>query len=91
MELYENGMRPIRIAEALGVTRGAVSQWLKKYRTDGKEALLHKKFSKKPSRLSEAQKAELLACLERGAEFYGYEGQLWTQARVRALIPKNLE
>lgn len=26
MELYENGMRPIRIAEALGVTRGAVSQ-----------------------------------------------------------------
>ena len=29
LALHEQGWQAIRIAEALGVTRGAVSQWLK--------------------------------------------------------------
>ena len=29
LEMYEQGWEAIRIAESLGVTRGAVSQWLK--------------------------------------------------------------
>lgn len=89
VELYETGMLAIRIAETLGVTRGAVSQWLKIYREHGKEALLHKKVSKKPSRLTLAQKKQLLLFLEEGAEAFGYDGQIWTQARVRALIQKK--
>jgi len=39
LELYEAGWKAIRIAEALGVTRGAVSQWLKAARAGGREAL----------------------------------------------------
>ncbi len=86
IELFESGMKPIRIAEAVGVTRGAVSQWLKLYREKGKDALRHKKHSKKPCRLSPEQKSELLSYLAQGAEAFGYEGQIWTQARVCALI-----
>jgi transposase len=89
VELYEQGWRPVRIAEALGVTRGAVSQWLKLYREKGIKALQYKKVSKKPSLLSQPQKAELVAMLSQGAENFGYVGQVWTQARVGELIERK--
>lgn len=89
VELFEAGCRGSRIAEVLGVTRGAVSQWLKRWREHGKEALLHKKISKKPSKLTLEQKKKLLALLQEGPEAFGYQGQIWTQARVCALIEKN--
>lgn len=89
VELYEQGWRPVRIAEALGVTRGAVSQWLKRYREKGIEALQYKKIAKKPARLSQPQKAMLVVMLSQGAENFGYVGQIWTQARVAELIERK--
>jgi transposase len=89
VELYEQGWRSVRIAEALGVTRGAVSQWLKLYREKGIEALRYKKVSKKPARLSQSHMAELVAMLSQGAENFGYVGQIWTQARVGELIERK--
>lgn len=89
MELYEQGWRPVRIAEALGVTCGAVSQWLKRYREKGLEGLRYKRVSKKPSRLSQPQLVELVAMLSQGAESFGYAGQIWTQARVGELIKRK--
>lgn len=89
VELYEQGWRPIRIAEVLGVTRGAVSQWLKRYQEEGIEALRYKKVSKKPCRLSQSQKGELVDMLSQGAENFGYAGQIWTQARVGELIERK--
>ncbi|MDR2668490.1 MAG: helix-turn-helix domain containing protein [Desulfovibrio sp.] len=55
VELYEQNRRPVRIAEVLGVTRGAESQWLKLYREKGIEALRYKKVSPKPALLSLSQ------------------------------------
>ena len=89
IELYEQGWKPVRIAEALGVTRSAVSQWLKLYREKGIEALRYKKVTKKPTRLSEEQKSELLTMLRQGAEAFGYRGHVWTQARVGELIQRK--
>lgn len=89
VELYEQGWRPVRIADVLGVTRGAVSQWLKLYREKGIEALRYKRISKKPAKLSPSQKVELVAMLCRGAESFGYVGQIWTQARVGELIERK--
>lgn len=89
VELHEAGYRGTRIAEVLGVTKGAVSQWLKAWREGGKEALMHKFFSKKPSKLTPDQKEQLIEFLKDGPEAQGYEGQIWTQARVRALIQKK--
>ncbi len=42
VELHEDDMKVIRISEVLGVTRGAVSQWLKRYREQGIESLYYK-------------------------------------------------
>jgi transposase len=39
-ELHQKGWSQVRIAEALGVTPGAVSQWLKPAREEGLSALL---------------------------------------------------
>jgi transposase len=89
VELYEQGWLPIRIAEALDVTRGAVSQWLKLYREHGIDALRYKKVSKKPARLSPEQKAELVTMLHQGAESFGYVGHVWTQARVGEVIERT--
>lgn len=89
VELYEQGWRAIRIADALGVTRGAVSQWLKLYQEKGLESLRYKRVAKKPARLSQQQKIELVAMLSQGAENFGYVGQIWTQARVGELIKRK--
>jgi transposase len=89
VELYEQGWRPVRIAEALGVTRGAVSQWFKTYREKGLDALRYKKIAKKSARLTPEQKAELVTLLYQGAEAFGYVGHVWTQARVGELIERT--
>ena len=42
-ELFQKGWSQHRIAEALGVTKGAVSQWLSRARIQGPQALRHRK------------------------------------------------
>ena len=44
-ELRSKGWTQQRIADAPGVTQGAMSQWLKKAKEGGVEALRHKKPS----------------------------------------------
>lgn len=89
VEFFEAGYKPIRIAEMLGVTRGAVSQWLKVYREFGKNALRYRKYCKNFCRLSPEQQEKLLEMLKDGAEKHGYQGDIWTQARVGELIMRN--
>ena len=88
VELYEQGWRPARIAEALDVSRGAVSQWLKIYREEGVDAL-RKKGAKKPSRLTPEQQDELAAMLSGAPEDFGLAGLVWTRARVAELIERE--
>jgi transposase len=87
--LYEAGWKAIRIADALGVTRGAVSQWLKAAREGGRDALRrHPRLGRQP-RLTAEQRAQLPALLAKGAESYGFIGEVWTTARVAALIEQE--
>src|SRR3954466_12419594 len=73
-ELYEQGWTQAAIARALGVTTGAVCQWVKRGRQGGREALYHRPAPGRRPRLSERQGQELLAILARGAEAYGLRG-----------------
>ena len=41
-ELKQQGWKQTQIADALGVTEGAVSQWMKRAREEGVEGLRHK-------------------------------------------------
>ena len=89
LALHEAGWKAIRIAEALGVTRGAVSQWLKAAREGGRDALRrHPRLGQQP-KLTAEQRAQLPALLAKGAEAYGFRGEVWTTARVAAVIEQE--
>ena len=70
VKLHESGWPQKKIAEAFGVTEGAVSQWLKKARMQGVEALRHRPPPGRPSKLSAEQRAQLPALLAKGPEAY---------------------
>ena len=85
-ELKEQGWQQKDIAVALGVSKGAVSQWMKRGRAGGVEALkAHPPTGVQP-RLSAEQKAQLPALLAKGAEAYGFRGDVWTASRVAEVI-----
>src|SRR5947209_3318853 len=90
-QLFQQGWPPVGIAVALGVTVGAVSQWLKRAREGGPGALHHRKPPGKPPRLTPEQQAEALLLLGRGATAYGFRGDRWTQKRVRELLLREFE
>lgn len=86
-ELHEDGWSQARIAVALGVTKGAVSQWFKAVREKGLGALRSRRTEsgRRPG-LTDADLEQLETCLQQGPEAYGFRGDVWTQPRVRAVI-----
>lgn len=87
--LAQDGWKQCAIAQALGVTEGAVSQWLKRGRSEGKEAL-HRRLAPGPQpKLTAEQRAQVPALLARGAEAFGFRGDLWTTKRVATVIERT--
>jgi transposase len=84
--LKQQGWSQRQIAEALGVSAGAVSQWMSRARAGGPEALRHRPRPGAPCRLTTAQLARVPELLHRGAEAYGFRGQLWTCGRIAAVL-----
>ena len=85
-QLKQQGWSQRQIAEALGVSAGAVSQWMARARNVGPEALRRRPPPGAPRRLSPEQLARLPELLHRGPPAYGFRGELWTRSRVAALI-----
>ncbi len=85
-QLKQQGWPQRQIATALGVSEGAVSQWMKRARDGGADALRHRSPPGAPRRLTTEQLAQLPALLERGPEAYGFRGQLWTRSRITAVM-----
>jgi transposase len=88
-ELQQKGWKQKDIAAALGVSAGAVSQWLKQARARGSEGLRHRQGSGAKPRLTAEQLAQLPALLERGAEALGFRGNVWTLPRVAEVIKRE--
>src|SRR5258708_16420427 len=89
-ERKQAGGKQQDIAAALGVTSGAVSQWLARARAEGVEEgrRRHPAPGPAPKRTLE-QCAQLPALLDRGAEAYGLRGQAWTCQRVGEVIRRT--
>src|SRR5438105_4947914 len=85
-KLKETGWQQKDIAVALGVSEGAVSQWVKRGRAGGIEALNAHPPTGMTARLSAEQKAQIPALLAKGAEAYGFRGDVWTASRVAEVI-----
>ncbi len=77
------------IAEALGISEQAVSQWLAQFALGGSQALRshpHGGHSKLPPQ----QKALIPDFLWHGAEAYGFQGEYWTCARIAKILQEEL-
>jgi transposase len=86
-ELYQQGWKQIQIAKELGVSRGAVSHWLKQVRDQGSlEALRRHPAPGQRARLTDKQFAQLPILLSIGASAFGFEGDQWTARRAASVI-----
>ena len=88
-ELKQKGWTQTRIAEALGVTPGAVSQWLKAVQEHGWVALNSHKGGRPKPRVSEGQLERLPQLLTKGPEAYGFRSDVWTRRRVGTVIKQE--
>jgi transposase len=89
--LHLQGWTGKTIAEALGVSKGAVSRWLKRAREGGVEALYAQPPPGPTPRLTAEQLRQLLGLLALGAEAFGFLGEVWTAKRVAAVIRQEFQ
>jgi transposase len=87
--LKQLGWRPSEIAVALGVSRGAVSQWLRAAACGGVAALLSHTIPGRPAQLSTEQRRRVPDFLWHGAEAYGFRGDVWTCGRVAGVFQEE--
>jgi transposase len=87
--LYQAGWKQKEIAEALGVTKGAVSQWIRSGKEGGEAALKDRPKPGSPRRLSAEERQRIPDLLKRGAESFGFRGDLWTCSRVAKVIEQE--
>ena len=85
-ELHQQGWQQKAIAAALGVTPGAVSQWVKRGNAGGIAGLRRRTAPGSAPRLTAAQREQLRAALAKGAPAFGFVGDVWTTRRIAALI-----
>jgi len=81
-KLRGEGMTQKKIAELLELDQSWVSRVLRM----PEDRELPKWGGNRPSKLNEDQKKELIEMLEQGAEAFGYEGNVWSSKRIKALI-----
>jgi transposase len=84
--LKRKGWEQTDIATALGVTPGAVSQWVGAAAKHGKVALRARPHTGRPPELTSAQLRLIPDLLSHGAEAYGFRGDVWTCPRIRQVI-----
>jgi transposase len=88
-ELAQQGWKQKDIAAALGVTQGAVSQWLTRARAEGQAALRRQPSPGRQPKLRPEQIAQLPALLERGPEAWRFRGNVWTRNRIRIVLQET--
>jgi len=88
-ELWQQGWKQKDIAAALGVSKGAVSQWLKRAREEGVEALRRHPAPGPQRKLNTEQLDQLPSLLAQGAEAFGFRGEVWTTKRVAQVIKRQ--
>jgi transposase len=88
VELLQQKMQIVDVAEALQASTSSVKRWRDAFAADGKEGLNSAPPRVHPSRLTDKQKQRLIRTLLRGARANGYPNDLWTCSRVAAVIEK---
>ncbi len=82
INMNEQGHSQHTIAKAIGLSQGRIRQLLNTYRK-GPDAFFDNRYQGKPPKINPKQQSRLEDLLIRGAEAYGFQGDVWTTARVK--------
>ena len=85
-----DGQRQVEVAKFLDVSVRSVQRWIRSWEHAGDSALISKSHPGRPSRLSDAQSAEVLSWLSKNPTDFGFVTERWTAPRVAALIRQNM-
>lgn len=88
-KLILQGKSLSEVADACDVSMSSVKRWKKLVGKGGLDALAVEDSRGRPPRLDQAQKKRLKGILEKGPLKAGYLNDLWTCARVAAVIEKH--
>jgi len=88
-ELKQQGWTQRLIAAALGVTPGAVSQWMARVQAGGVPGLRRRIAPGRQPKLTAEQRAELPLLLAQGTQAWGFAEEVWTTPRVAAVIEQD--
>ena len=88
-ELVPEGWKQKDVAAALGVTGGAVSQWVNKARQGGVPALRRRQHPGGRPTLNDRRRGQILELLTRGPAAFGFSGEVLTRARVAQVIERE--
>lgn len=78
-----------QIAQIMEVSQSRVSQLHSQFQEAGEAGLVVKKATGAPPKLTSTQRALIPDLLSKGAEYYGFEGEVWTRARVGEVIKQH--
>lgn len=88
VRMVQRGIRVEDIAAGMRVNRSTVFGWIRRFREKGWTALASRKAPGARPKLRQRQAMRLIDMLHRPAFAYGFNSDLWTGPRVRALIKK---
>ena len=84
------GMSVIEVAEAYGVDRRTLHRWLAGYESGGEAGLGRRQGSGRPRKLPELGEEDFRRLILQPPGGYGFETDLWTVARVHAVLEQRL-
>lgn len=87
-QLHQRGWRACDIAQALSVSRAAVSTWLSAARAAGEDALAARPRTGAPPKLSARHRLMLSALLRDAPSAYGYEHSTWRVTDAQHVIKR---
>ena len=91
IQLLDQGLQPVVVAQRVGADRRSVRRWKAAYRSQGVLGIQSKPAPGRPSRLKSTHKQRLLVWLERGAQAAGFSTDLWTCPRIAKLIQDRFD
>lgn len=88
VNMSKQGYPQSAIANAVGLRQSRISQLLNAYR-ESPDSFFDNRYQGKPPKLDADQAAKLEELLKAGAESYGFQGDVWTGARVQMAIKET--
>lgn len=86
MALLQQGLSLREVARRVRASVSSVSRWRQAWTQGGEAALAPKPVPGCPRKLTDAQCAQLLHLLSKGARAYGFPNELWTLQRIAAVM-----